>query len=259
VRASGLGRFEQRVAAPAPGAYSPAEVDGLPEPVRRYFAAAVRPGAPLAQAARLRMRGRIRIGRWLPFTARQVLAPRSGFVWAARAGGIITGYDRYVDGAGESDWRIAGLVPVAHADGPDVSRSAAGRAAAEAVWLPTTLLPRSGTRWTAEADDRISAECAVGDVRVQLRFRLDATGRPLSIAFERWGDPGGTGDWGLHPFGGEFSAYTTWGGLTIPSRGDLGWFYGTDCWTGGSFRYRITRFELLTRAATAGTATRRAR
>jgi hypothetical protein len=249
VRGSGLGRFAQRVAsAPAPGVFSPAEVDGLPEPVRRYFGATVGPGVPLAQAARLRMRGRIRIGRWLPFTARQVLAPRSGFVWAARAGGIITGYDRYVDGAGESDWRIAGLVPVAHADGPDVSRSAAGRAAAEAVWLPTTLLPRSGTRWTAEGDDRISAEYVVGDLLTHVHYRLDPAGRAASISFRRWGDPGGTGVWGWHAFGGEFTAHATFGGLTIPCRGHLGWFYGTDGWTeGGSFRYRITRFAVADR------------
>ena len=247
MRGSGLSSFERRVAvAPSPGVFAPAELDGLPDPVRRYFGAAVGPGTPLAQAARLRMRGRIRIGRWLPFTARQVLAPRTGFVWAARAGGIIIGYDRYVDGAGESDWRLAGLVPVAHADGPDVSRSAAGRAAAEAVWLPTTLLPRFGTRWSAEADDRISAEYGVGELRVQVHYRIDPAGRAVSVRFERWGDPDGTGEWGLHPFGGEFTAHANFGGLTIPSRGGLGWFHGTDRWTeGGSFRYRITRFDVV--------------
>jgi hypothetical protein len=79
-----------------------------------------------------------------------VLNPHHGFVWAARAAGVIAGSDRYLDGQGSldgqgrMDWKLLGLVTVAHADGQDVSRSAAGRAGAEAVWLPTALLPRFG-------------------------------------------------------------------------------------------------------------------
>jgi len=135
-----------RVLRPAgPGRFDPAELDGLPEPVRRHLAMAVAPGTPLATSARLAMRGSIKVGRWLPFRARQVLDPHHGFVWAARAAGLITGTDRYLDGAGVIDWKLAGLVTVAHGEGPDVSRSAAGRAGAEAIWLPTALLPGPGS------------------------------------------------------------------------------------------------------------------
>jgi hypothetical protein len=67
-----------------PGAFGDAELDGLPELARRHLAQAIAPGTPLATSARLRMRGRIKVGRWLPFRARQVLNPHHGFVWAAR-------------------------------------------------------------------------------------------------------------------------------------------------------------------------------
>jgi hypothetical protein len=74
----------------AAGTFTEAELDGLPDLVRRHLAAAITPGTPLARSARLRMRGRIRIGRWLPFRAREVLSPHDGFVWAARAAGVVT-------------------------------------------------------------------------------------------------------------------------------------------------------------------------
>jgi hypothetical protein len=46
-----------RVLRPAgPGRFDPAELDGLPEPVRRHLAMAVAPGTPLATSARLAMR-----------------------------------------------------------------------------------------------------------------------------------------------------------------------------------------------------------
>jgi hypothetical protein len=131
---------------PEPAVFSGGELEGLPEPVRIHLAQAIAPGTPLATSARLRMRGHIKVGRWLPFRAHQVLSPHRGFIWTARAAGVIAGSDRYVDGAGGMDWKLAGLVTVAHAHGADVSRSAAGRAAAEAIWLPTALLPRFGVR-----------------------------------------------------------------------------------------------------------------
>jgi hypothetical protein len=145
------------------------------------------------------MNGTIRIGRWLPFEAREVLTPLRGFVWSARAAGVFTGSDRYVDGEGAADWRLARLLPVMRASGADVSRSAAGRAGAEAVWLPTALLPRYGVRWTAEGCARISARYRVGTVPIQLRIRLDEAARPTSFVFDRWGDPDRTGAWGWHP------------------------------------------------------------
>ena len=75
--------------------------------------------------------------------------------------------------------------------GPDVSRSAAGRAGAEGTWLPTALLPRFGVRWSAPAGDQVTAAFAVGETPVELHLRLDPAGRILSLAFDRWGDPDG--------------------------------------------------------------------
>jgi hypothetical protein len=237
--------LEARVLQPAaPAAFDPAELAELPEPVRRHLALAIAPGTPLAVSARLRMRGSIRVGRWLPFRARQVLNPHRGFVWTARAAGLIAGVDRYLDGDGLLDWKLAGLATVAHGEGPDVSRSAAGRAGAEGIWLPTALLPRFGARWSAPARDRVTVAFQVGETPLELQLRLDETGRIVSLAFDRWGDPDGGGRFGWHRFGGEVTGYATFGGLTIPSAGRLGWGWDTDRWDRGEFfRYRITELQ----------------
>ena len=221
---------------PFRGSFSPAEVQGLPEPVRRYFQAAIAPGTPLAAAAVLRMRGRLKLGRrWLPFRARQVLAPHRGFVWAARVGGLITGSDRYADGTGGMDWRLLGLVPLVHAEGEDVSRSAAARGAAESVWVPTALLPRFGVAWSATDPHHLVARFALDATDVELRITLDDQARVRSIAFDRWGDPDGTGAWGQYPAGMDVTRTSTSEGLTIPSAGRFGWFFGTQRWPEGEF------------------------
>jgi hypothetical protein len=63
---------------PEPGRFGAAELEGLPELVRRHLTQAIAPGTPLVTSARLRMRGQIKVGRWLPFRAHQVLNPQVG-------------------------------------------------------------------------------------------------------------------------------------------------------------------------------------
>jgi hypothetical protein len=157
-----LGELERRLARrQVSDVFTEAELEGLPGPVRRYFLAAIAPGTRLATAARLGMRGSIRIGRWVPFRADEVLAPSEGFVWSARVGGIVTGSDGYIDGHGGMRWKLFGIVPFVRASGPDYARSAGGRAGGEAIWLPTVLLPRFGVRWRAEDQTNATASFSV--------------------------------------------------------------------------------------------------
>lgn len=225
----------------AGGVFTSAELGGLEEPVQRHLSHAIRIGTPLAQGARLTMRGSIKIGRWLPFRARQILRPLSGFIWAARVAGVMTGSDRYRNGVGGMDWKLAGLVPLMYAQGPDVSRSAAGRGGAEAIWLPTALLPRFGVNWTVEDESHIRARYRIDNTPIDLGCRIGPTGQLLSLVFDRWGDPDQNGRWDWYPFGGTFSRYRTVAGLTVPSAGRFGWNYGTDRAQSGEF----FRFEIL--------------
>lgn len=226
--------------------FTESELDGLPAPVQRYLRAAIAPGTPLAVAARIRMRGRIKLGRWVPFHGRELLAPMDGFRWNARAAGILSGFDSFAEGRGEMRWKLLGLVPVLRAGGPNVTRSAAGRAAAEAIWLPTALLPRFGVRWEALDDRHLVASYRIGAVEIEAHQWIDADGRLLSMVFDRWGDPWRTGTWGWYPFGGEVTAHRTFDGLTIPSSGRFGWCYGTDEWSAGEFfRYEITALQRI--------------
>ena len=232
----------------APGSFSDAELEGLPDPVRRCLGEAIAPGTPLGTSARFRMRGSIKLGRrWVAFRARQVLAPHHGFVWAGRAAGVIVGSDRYVDGQGAMDWKLLGLIRIMHADGSDLSRSAAGRAGAEAVWVPTALLPRFGVTWTATDPEHLTASYRLDDSRLDIHHVLGDDARVRLVVFEGWGDPDNASGWGQHPFGFEVTGYSTFDGVTIPSSGRAGWFHGTDRWSEGEFfRSEITEYHLVT-------------
>jgi hypothetical protein len=145
------------------------------------------------------------------------------------------------------DWRILGLVRVVHAEGPDTSRSTAGRVGAEAVWVPTTLLPRFSVTWSATDPHHIAATYLLDETELKLRYVLADDGRVRSVTLERWADPDNTGTYGYHPFGFEVTGHTSFDGVTIPSAGRGGWFFGTDRWADGEFmRYEITDYRLVT-------------
>ena len=86
-----LSQVENALVHDAVGKFDDPELDGLPDPVQHFLRTAIAPGAPLSRTARLRMRGHIKVGRWLPFRAREVLFPLRGFIWTARAPGSSQG------------------------------------------------------------------------------------------------------------------------------------------------------------------------
>lgn len=239
-----------RLRVPAdPGGFTPAEVDGVDEPVRRYLMAAIAPGTPLARAAQLEMTGTIRLGnRWVPFRSTEVLAPLHGYRWpAVAAWGMLRGSDTYYDGEATMLWKLLGVIPVIRARGPELSRSAAGRAAAEAVWVPTALLPRYGTRWRAVSDEHLIADVPIAGQRIAVHIRLTPEAHVRSVHLDRWTKADGTGDYGWHPFGADITKTQTFAcGLTMPAQGVGGWFHETDRWLHGQFmRYEIHDLTLL--------------
>lgn len=162
-------------------------------------------------------------------------------------GGVLVGSDRYADGKGEMAWKFLGLVRVIHAEGPDVSRSSVGRLGAEAVWLPTALLPRFGVTWRAADPHHVTANYRLHETDVELECTLDDEARPRVVAIERWGHPDNTETFGLYRFEHELTRYSRSEGLTVPSAGRAAWFYGG----GGSighdfFRYELSSFRLVT-------------
>jgi hypothetical protein len=213
--------------------FDPTMVADLPAPVRRYFLHAIQPGTPLARAVRLEMAGRMRLGAdqgWMPFRARQILAPPAGFAWDATMGtGLkrFVGADTYSRRRGKAAFRLWDLIPVGRS-GPDVSRAARGRLAIEAIWHPASLLPQRGVTWSSTDNWMARAIIAIDGEAIPLTLLIAPDGHVQSVTMERWGDLTEDGRFTLIPFGADCSGESTFGGYTVPSRLRVSWWYGTD-------------------------------
>src|SRR3954468_14506657 len=203
-------------------------VAGLDEPVRRYFTHAIAHGAPLT-GVHFAMTGRIRAGVWLPFSGEEKCDGRS-FEWQARVClgplTLLRVVDRFAAAGGSTDGKLFGRFQTMHADGEDTTRSAAGRAALEAVFAPATLLPQRGVSWRAEAADHIVATWDVAPERPEVHLRIDGLGGVRSVCAERWGKLRRNG-LGYVPCGGEVRAERRFGDFVVPSSVTVGWWFGT--------------------------------
>ncbi|MHA6794250.1 DUF6544 family protein [Pseudonocardia bannensis] len=220
---------------PQPAIFDPAMVAPLPTPARRWVEHAIAPGTPLLRVVVLDMHGRIRIGSWRPYRARQVLTVPHGFVWAAatRVAGLpVRGFDRYTRGSGQMRW-LLGALPVQSGAGPDITRSAAARLAGEFIFTPAAALDPV-VRWEPLDDRHAVARVSIGPFTHPITLRVGPAGALESVSLPRWGNPDGTG-FAEHPFTALVHEEARFDGFTVPARLSAGWWNGTDVRATGGF------------------------
>lgn len=218
--------WEQLRQPPGERRFDPQSVAALPEPAQRYLRHAIAPGTPLAGSVVLEMEGRIGLrpgADKLPFRAEQILATPRGMVWKAAVGdGLLrfTGDDRYAEGAGGMRWYLWHIVPAMSADGPDVTRSAAGRVALEAAaLLPTALLPEAGAQWQAVDERSARVQITVGGEQSSILVVVRDSGEPERIEMLRWDSEGMDGRPGYVLWVADgMDAWQSVGGYTLPKR-----------------------------------------
>jgi len=158
------------------------------------------------------MHGQIKLGRWRPFTARQVLTSPDGYIWAAMAWLAdlpVIGYGRLGAGAEEMRWRLLRLNPVLNESGSHVTRSAYGRLAggdrADPDRVPARVLSRGEYANTAVASWQFGIDTEPAELRVMW------SGRLAEVRVNRWGNPGARRSAGIRSASGS-----------RPSRGSAG-------------------------------------
>ena len=200
----------------------------LPEPARRWLERSIRTGTAGYTRVHLELEGHIKLGSWHRFTARQTIRPRHGYTWRGRtniAGVPMDGLETMTPSVARRLWRAARLVSVLRSDGPDELNSAAGRLAAESVFVPTTF---GLVTWEAAADpDSVFATWRIGSRVDRIRLEVAPSGRLQSVSLRRWGTPPG-GRYGRHPFGLHFEEEITVDGVTLPRTMTASWLWGSD-------------------------------
>ena len=212
--------------------YDPSELIGLPEPVQRYFRAALRGGQQPVAAVNMEHRGTFNPNEtgehWKPFVSTQrVVTQRPGFDWDARIammpGVTVRVHDAYVAGQGLLRAALFGLVPLADVRGtPMIAQGELMRFFAEAAWYPTALLPSQGVQWKAVNDRSAMATLRDADIEVTLLFRFNEHDLIDSVHADARGAMVGK-NIVMMPWECRMSNYQTHNGMTVPLTGEVAW------------------------------------
>jgi hypothetical protein len=210
----------------------------LPAPVQRYFRLVLREGQPYITRAVMTQQGEFRSKEsgnpdsdWQPFTATQVFTTSPpGFVWDARItmspAGTIWVRDGYVRGQASMLGAVLATIPVVRElDAPELREGALLRYLAEAVWIPTALLPESGVRWSEMDHSHARATLTDDSTVVSLEFEFAADGRVLSTFTpdRPRSDPRNKGRYTTAPWGGRYGQYQERDGMQVPTESEVYW------------------------------------
>jgi len=131
------------------------DLEGLPEPVQRYFKYALRDGQEHIKFVRLKQIGEFKMKEnqpWMPIHAEQYFTTEDpAFIWRVKLAMApfiwIEGRDMYYQGRGNMLIKLLSTITVADAAGSEMDISSLIRFLAEAPWFPTALLPSDYIEW----------------------------------------------------------------------------------------------------------------
>jgi hypothetical protein len=203
----------------------------LPAPVARYLqqALAQAGAAPMAVglAHRAQLNRSLTRDAWWPVRSRQWMAVHApGFVWSANLQGApglsVDVVDAYVQGRGELDAWLWGVLPLGRARGCGaIARGELMRWLAEAVLVPWALASCPGLRWRAIDADHAEARLVAAGVAATLRFAFGEDGLVRSVQGER---PRLVGRRFVDtPWIGRWSNWQRRDGVLVPTDGEVAW------------------------------------
>jgi hypothetical protein len=187
------------------------------------------------------MHGEIKLKGWYPFSAEQVIHWDRGMIWQAtiRVHGIpICGSDSLINSQGASRWNVFGLIPIASASGPDVTRSVAGRVNIESLWLPSVLCGND-VYWTSSNPTHAHAHFTAHRETADIDYSIDESGVLTSVNMPRWGNPNSP-EFRYVVCGCFIDEERTFQGYTVPSRVRVGWHFGSPRFQQDGEFFRVT-------------------
>jgi hypothetical protein len=203
------------------------DLQGLPEPVRRWLRYSQVVGRERPTTVRLRQQGEFRMERrgWLPYKAEQYFTTDPpAFLWKASFRMLplvsVVGRDRYRNGEASLQMRLLSLFPVANKTGGGLNQGDLLRYLGELQWFPAAALA-GYVSWDEMGADSARATIGDGGVTASMTFVFNADGRLLEERAIRYNDARTRNVRWVN----RNDSDQVFGGIRVPAVGDARWEY----------------------------------
>lgn len=207
-----------------------ADITRLPAPVTRYLRMAGVVGQPRVHNFRVRMHGRIRgdrAARWMPLSAEQynVIAPaaRMFYLRASMSGIPVQGYHRYVDSSASMRVKVAALVPVAMASGPEMTQGETVTLFNDLCLFAPAALIDAPIEWSDVEARSVRATFINAGHTIHAQLSFDEAGELTDFASDDRYAVSSDGTMKRLLWSTPVSSYRQYGPVTLFSRGEGRW------------------------------------
>jgi len=206
------------------------DLEGLPEPVQRYFKYALRDGQEYIKFVRLKQIGEFRMKEnqpWMSIKAEQYFTTEDpAFIWRVKSTVApfiwIEGRDMYYQGKGNMLIKLLSTITAADATGSEMDISSLIRFLSETPWFPTALLPSDYIEW--KEIDSNSAQAVIKDNGYTASgiFSFNEKGEIIKfVTNDRYMEV--DGKYFKEQWGGYYGNYQEIEGMKIPTEAEVEW------------------------------------
>lgn len=225
---------------------SEADLEGLPDAVRRWLGNSGIMDRGDIKAVRLRQNAEMRLAEdkpWMPVRAEQYFIPHQpGFVWKAdiRMAPFIhiSGRDKYDDARGNMLIKVLSMFTVADSSGPEIDQGTMLRYLAETIWFPSAAL-NDYIIWKHIDENNAEATMTYGDISATGVFTFNSDGDPTHFEAERYGEF--DGETRLETWAIPLKSYREFEGVRVPTEGEVTW--KLDAGDFNWFNFEVTEIE----------------
>jgi hypothetical protein len=169
--------------------FSIKQLEGLPEPVQRYFKYVLKQGQPYINTVRLTHDGFFKTDLkkdFIKITGEQYFsAKKPQFIWKGETS-MFTARDFFIDDKGGLIATLFNVYNIVDAKGSNFDEGELQRWLAESVWFPTNLLPSDKVSWSAIDTNSAKLSFHYKTVSFEFIVNFNATGEIIEIEGERF-------------------------------------------------------------------------
>lgn len=169
--------------------YHSGQLNGLPEPVQRYFRYALKDGQPYINSVRLKHNGLFKTDLkkdFINIKGEQYFSVQPPqFIWKGTTS-MFTARDSFIAGKGNLKVSLFNIITVVNGKGSTLDEGELQRWLAESVWFPTNLLPSEYVKWSAIDVDTAKLSFHYNAVAFDFIVRFNAIGEITEIQGERF-------------------------------------------------------------------------
>ena len=190
------------------------QLQGLPEPVQRYFRHTIKEGQPYISYVRLTHNGQFKTSPkkdWINIKGEQYFTTtKPGFIWRG-ATSIFTARDMYISDKGKLAVSLFSLFKIAGGQGEKYDQGELLRWLAESVWFPTNLLPNQNLKWKPVDDYHAQLIFSYNGLSLSYLVRFNNKDEITQLETKRY-----MGEENLETWIGKVSDYREENGMIIP-------------------------------------------